>query len=172
MVVRLGKHDGFRTINIVRRPEAVAELEALGADVVLSTSDGPIEDRVRAAVGEAGVRHALDPVGGATGGALVRCLAPGGRMLAYGSLSEEPLPIRSRTLITGGLAVEGFWLGHFMRSRTIPENLLLFRAIGRLIRSGVLATEPGPTYPLASIREAVTRCEGAARAGKVLLTIG
>lgn len=171
MVVRLGRHDGFRTINVVRRPEARAELEALGADVVLSTTDGSIEDQVRAAVGGPGVRYALDPVGGETGAAMVRCLAPGGRLIVYGSLSEEPLPIHSRTLITGALRVEGFWLGHFMRARTIPQNLLLFRAIGRLIRSGVLATEPGPRYSLEAIREAVLQSEAPGRAGKVLLTI-
>ncbi len=35
MVIRLGKHFGFTTINIVRRPEQVDELKSLGADEVL-----------------------------------------------------------------------------------------------------------------------------------------
>ncbi|MHC5543503.1 zinc-dependent alcohol dehydrogenase family protein, partial [Singulisphaera rosea] len=66
MIIRLGQHDGFRTINVVRRHEAIAELKALGADVVLSTSDGPIETQVRNVVGPAGVAYAIDPVGGET----------------------------------------------------------------------------------------------------------
>src|SRR3954469_15865705 len=34
MVIKLARHDGIRTINVVRRPEAIDELKALGADVV------------------------------------------------------------------------------------------------------------------------------------------
>ena len=30
MIIRLAKHDGIRTINVVRRHESVAELERLG----------------------------------------------------------------------------------------------------------------------------------------------
>ena len=63
MVIKLGRHDGFRTVNVVRRREAFNELKALGADVVISSSDGPIEEQVRSAVGSDGVRYALDPVG-------------------------------------------------------------------------------------------------------------
>ena len=99
MIIRLGRHDGFRTLNVVRRPEAKAELEALGADVVLATTDGPIEEQVRAATGGAEVRYALDPVGGEIGSGLFRALGPGGRLLVYGSLSEEPLQIGSRSLV-------------------------------------------------------------------------
>src|SRR5205807_2355425 len=32
MIIKLGRHDGFRTINVVRRREAIDELKALGAD--------------------------------------------------------------------------------------------------------------------------------------------
>src|SRR6516162_1113042 len=39
MVIRLGKHNGFRTMNVVRRREAMAELRALGADEVLCSAD-------------------------------------------------------------------------------------------------------------------------------------
>ncbi len=171
MIVKLGKHDGFKTINVVRRREAMAELESLGADVVLSTTDGPIDEQVRQAVGGPGVGYALDPVGGAIGSGLVRSLTPGGRMLVYGSLSEEPLEIRSRTLISGALDIQGFWLGHFMRGRYIPQNLRLFREIARLIRAGTLATEPGEKRPLDAIGEAVALSETSSAPGKVLLTM-
>ena len=48
MIIRLGKHDGFKTINVVRRREAMDELKALGGDVVISSADGPIDEQVRA----------------------------------------------------------------------------------------------------------------------------
>ena len=54
MIIKLGKYDGFRTINVVRRPEAVAELKALGADAVVCSAEGPIDEQVRAIVGKGG----------------------------------------------------------------------------------------------------------------------
>src|ERR1700745_4092426 len=35
MIIRLAKHDGIRTINVVRRREAAQELQPLGADAVI-----------------------------------------------------------------------------------------------------------------------------------------
>ena len=35
MTIKLAKHDGIKTINVVRRREVMAELQALGGDVVL-----------------------------------------------------------------------------------------------------------------------------------------
>lgn len=171
MIIRLGKHDGFRTLCLVRRPEAVAELKALGADAVLCTAEGSVEERVRAVVGGDGVRYALDPVGGETGSQVFRCLGAEGRMLVYGTLSGEPLQIPPRLMISGKRVLEGFWLGHWMRDRSIPQALSLFGEIGRLIRSGVLATQVGPAFPLEQITEAVTEAERPGRPGKVLLKL-
>jgi NADPH:quinone reductase-like Zn-dependent oxidoreductase len=172
MVVRLAKHDGIRTINVVRRPEAAPELLKLGADHVISTTNGPIEEQVAAIVGTArGVRHAIDPVGGATGTGLFRALAAEGRLLVYGSLSEEPLAIDSRRLIAGDRKVEGFWLGHWMRSRSIPQSLMLFREIARLIRDDVLTTRVGPRFPLDQVQDAVRAAESSDVPGKVLLDL-
>ena len=172
MIIRLGKHDGFRTLNVVRRHEAIAEIQALGGDAVISSSDGPIADQVRKIVGAEGVRHALDPVGGATGAAVLDSLSPGGRMLVYGSLSNEPIPVSARGLIAGNTAVEGFWLGHWAADRSKLAMILMFREVARLIRDGVLATEPGRGFPLDAVADAVREAETTGRQGKVLLRIG
>ena len=89
MVIKLARHDGIKTVNVVRRPEAIDELKALGADVVISSSDGPIAEQVRERTGTDGVRYALDPVGGDTGTGVFESLAADGRMLVYGTLSER-----------------------------------------------------------------------------------
>ena len=82
MIIKLGRHDGFKTLNVVRRREAIDELKALGGDAVISSEDGPIDEQVRRIVGGDGVRHAIDPVGGETGTAVFRSLAADGRLLA------------------------------------------------------------------------------------------
>jgi NADPH:quinone reductase-like Zn-dependent oxidoreductase len=172
MVIRLAKHDGIKTINVVRRVDAAPDLLKLGADHVISTTNGPIEDQVAAIIGtDRGVRHAIDPVGGSTGTGLFRSLATEGRLLVYGSLSEEPLAIDSRRLIAGDRRVEGFWLGHWMRSRSIPQSLMLFREIARLMRDDILTTDVGPRFPLEKFQEAVHAAESSDVSGKVLLDL-
>jgi NADPH:quinone reductase-like Zn-dependent oxidoreductase len=171
MVVRLGKRTGFRTLNVVRRREQAAELSALGADAVLVEGDGPIEAQVRAAVA-GGVRYAIDPVGGATGTAAIAALAPGGRCLLYGSLSDEPISVHPRRILSGEVHVEGFWLGNWAKRQSIRRMLRLFREVRGLIRDGTLHSPIAATYPLARVREAVTHAATAAKGGKVLLHIG
>src|SRR3954464_9390329 len=39
MVIRLARHDGIKTINVVRRREAMDELRALGGDAVICSAD-------------------------------------------------------------------------------------------------------------------------------------
>ena len=171
MVIRLGKHDGFRTINLVRREESAAELKALGADAVVCTADGSIRDQVRAIVGKEGVRFGLDPVGGETGTAMLGTLADEGLLLVYGSLSEKPIAVESRQLIARRIVVRGFWLGHFMRSQSIPSSLALFREVGRLIRAGVLSSTIGKSFGIDAIHDAARAAEAAGRSGKTLLRL-
>ena len=75
-------------------------------------------------------------------------------------------------MISGPRSVEGFWLGHWMRQRSIPSALLLFREIASLIRQQVLSSEIGRTYPLREIQAAVREAATIGRHGKVLLKLG
>ncbi len=171
MIIKLGRHDGFKTLNVVRRSEAKEELTRLGADAVISSSEGPIEEQIKRITGDEGVRYALDPIGGETGTGVFQSLGSGGRMVLYGTLSGKPIQLDPRHMISGRKVVEGFWLGHWMRDRSIPSSLLLFREIAALIRQGVLASDLGPSYPLADIKAAVHRADAVARGGKVLLRL-
>ena len=172
MVIRLGRQFGFRTINVVRRREQAEELKREGADAVVATNEESLPERVRALTGEEGVRFAMDAVGGATGSEVAGVLGAGGRMLLYGTLSGEPLTIDPRTLMTGQKRVEGFWMSEWVRQQSRITMGLLFTKLGKLIPSGVLATEVGATFPLNDVRAAVRQAELPGRQGKVLLRIG
>jgi NADPH:quinone reductase-like Zn-dependent oxidoreductase len=172
MIIRLGQHDGFRTLNVVRRREQAEQLKQLGADAVLCSADGPLPERVRELIGGEGAPFALDAVGGSTGSEVVRSLAPGGRMLCYGTLSMEPLQIDPRVLMVGQKRVEGFWLSEWIRQQSILRMLGLFRSIGRLLRAGVLTSEIGTTFPVEQVQAAVRQAEQSGRQGKVLLRLG
>jgi NADPH:quinone reductase-like Zn-dependent oxidoreductase len=172
MIIKLCKHDGIRTVNVVRRRDAMDELKAIGADVVINSEDGPISEQVRKMIGDHGVRHALDPVGGDTGTEVFNSLAADGTMLVYGTLSGEPIRVDSRKMIAGKRVVQGFWLGHWMRGRSIPKSLALFREIAHLMREGVLTSEIKGILPLDQVVQAVGEAERVGKAGKYLLKIG
>lgn len=172
MIIKLGKVDGFKTLNVVRRHDAIAELKALGGDAVISSSDGPIDEQVRALTGGRGVAYALDPVGGETGGQVFKSLGDDAHMLVYGLLSNEPISFDPRAMIAGKRVIEGFWLGYWMASRSKLKAVKLFREIARMIREGVLATDPGSAFPLDAIGQAVAEAEVVGRKGKALLRMG
>jgi NADPH:quinone reductase len=182
MIIRLAKRDGIRTLNVMRRKEAAAELEALGADAVIVSTDGPIDEQVREIVGPEGVRYAIDPVAGQTGTEIFRSLHQDGRMLVYGSLTGQPIRVGEdpRFTLSGRRTLEVYWLGYWLAhlddsgfySHETPAVVQLIEEIADLMREGVLATSPGMKYPLDDIRAAVTEAESAGRKGKVLLAPG
>ena len=170
MIIKLGRHDGFKTLNIVRRKELIPELKNLGGTEVIVEGQEDLNQCVRETGGPDGIRFAIDPVGGSSGSAVFESLAVNGHMLVYGTLSGEPLVIPARPLIAGK-RLEGFYLGHYTQGRPIWKNLLMFKEITSLIRQGVLDTPPGPVFSLDQIADAVKEAEKPGKQGKVLLKI-
>ncbi len=171
MIIRLGKLAGFRTLNVVRRREQVDELKKLGADAVIVEADGPLPEQVKSAV-PAGVRYAIDPVGGKTGSEVVASLSFGGRCLVYGSLTDEPLSIHPRQLVSNNVHVEGFWLASWAKRQGVLTMLKLFRQVRAMMREGVLQSTFAGTYSLEDVRKAVEHAATPGKGGKVLLKIG
>jgi NADPH:quinone reductase-like Zn-dependent oxidoreductase len=172
MIVRLGKRDGFRTINLVRRREQVEELKQLGADQVLVEQDGPIAEQVRRVTDGKGVRCAMDPVGGETGTAVVASLSAVGHAVLYGALSGQPSSVDPRFLITGSKRVEGFLLTDWVKRQGVITMLKLFSQVRRLMQDNVLTTDVGEVFPLERVQDAVREAGRPGKGGKVLLRIG
>jgi NADPH:quinone reductase-like Zn-dependent oxidoreductase len=182
MIIRLAKRDGVRTVNVVRRRESVAELEALGADVVIVSTEGPIDEQVHDIVGRDGVKYAIDPVVGQTGTAMFKALHEDGRMLVYGSLTGEPIRMGDdpRDILSGRRILEVFWLGYWLPRLDeagfyppgTPARLQLAQEIEALMRGDILVTSSGQMYSLDEIGVAVAQAESVGRNGKVLLSPG
>ena len=172
MIIRLARHDGIRTINVVRRREQAAELERLGADAVVVSTEGPIDQQVRRIVGLEGVRYAIDPVVGDTGTQIYQALGDDGRMLVYGSLTGEPIRVGAdpRFILAGRRILEVFWLGYWFPRLSEAARRQLVAEIVALMREGILATsEEAHSFPLDEIVAAVKQAESTGRHGKVLL---
>ena len=172
MIVRLGKHLGFRTINVVRRQEQAGEIKQLGGDEVICSSEESIEQRALEITQGAGVPYALDAVGGSAGLGAVRSLRADGRMLVYGLLSGEPIPLEPRLLMMGQKSIAGFWLSEWVVKQGVFAMLRLFKQITQLLRQQVLTTVASEPFPLDRIQDAVRQAEIPGRQGKVLIRLG
>jgi len=170
MIIRLAKHDGIRTVNVVRRHEAVAELKRLGADVVVVSTEGPIDEQVRRILGPKGVKYAIDPVVGETGTQMFQALGDEGRMLVYGFLTGEPIRVGvDHHHLAGHRILEVFILPYWFARLDDTARRRLFQEIVSLIREGILATSAFRPFSLDEIGTAVTQAEATGRKGKILL---
>src|SRR5215469_210086 len=106
-VIVLAKARGVRTVNVIRRDDVAGELRNLGADAVVK--DGPdLAERAKAAVGGAPIRLGIDAVSGDACKRLGDCLAEGGVMVSYGSMSGGD-PLMSRAAVNmRGVTLTGF----------------------------------------------------------------
>jgi NADPH:quinone reductase-like Zn-dependent oxidoreductase len=106
-VIAFAKTRDLKTVNIVRRPELVAELEAIGGDVVVVDSPD-VSERIKAAVGQAELRLALDGVSGPATGVLAATLSPRGTLVSFAAMSLSPMSISPLDVIFKPVTMRGF----------------------------------------------------------------
>lgn len=169
-VIEIAKVNGWKTLNVVRRPESADELRSLGADAVLV--DGPeFSVEARAVPGVLPPELGLNAVGGAAATRLAGLLAEGSTLVTYGAMSKEALKIPNRFLIFRDLVFRGFWLTRWLRTAPEEEKNALFGEIFRLAARGCFAPRVAAEFPIEDVTAAVERAsEGSG--GKVLLRLG
>lgn len=88
--IAIAKARGLRSINLVRRPELIAELEAVGGNLVLVDEPSAVS-RIAETVREGRVRLALDGISGEATARLAEYLSPGGTLVGYALMSGNPM---------------------------------------------------------------------------------
>ena len=168
-VIEIARSKGWKTLNVVRRPEAAGELSDLGADAVVV--DGPgMADEARAILGAAKPKLGLNAVGGPSSTRLAGLLDDGATLVTYGAMSKEALKIPNSFLIFRDLQFRGFWLTRRLRSASAAGQSGLFDDIFRLAAAGCFAPRIAAEFPLAEVSPALVRA--AQGGGKVLLRLG
>ncbi len=166
-LIVLAKAKGMHTVNIVRRDDVAAGLKALGADVVLV--DGPdLAERARQAAGGAPIRLGIDAVSGEACKRVADCVAEGGVMVSYGSMSGADLVI-SRAVLGRGVSLKGFTLGDGLAKRTRDQVRATYADLAAKIRDGVLRAPIEAFYPIDDIKPALAHAQRGGRSGKVLV---
>jgi trans-2-enoyl-CoA reductase len=166
-LIVLAKARGVRTVNIVRRDDVAAELKALGADVVLL--DGTdLGERARDAVGRSPICLGIDAVSGAACKRIAECVADGGVVVTYGSMSGED-PVMSRAALSRGVRLSSFNLGNGLAKRSPEQVRALYAELALKLRDGVLKAPIDASYPIEAIKEALAHAQRGGRNGKVLV---
>jgi NADPH:quinone reductase-like Zn-dependent oxidoreductase len=179
MVLQLGRHLGFKTINVVRRRSAVREILELGGTDVICTEDQDLRERVTEIAGDQGVRVAIDCMAGQVGADVVRSLAPGGEMIVFGALSthretdpdELTIPLVARSMIYGTKIVRGFWLYRWFSTTPQEQIGAALSRTFELVADGTIRIPEGRPLRLERFAEAMRLAEAPGRGGKPLLVL-
>src|SRR6201993_3690033 len=163
-VIAFAKARGLKTVNIVRRPELVPELKAIGGDVVVVDSPD-VSKEIKADVGQAELRLELDGVSGPATGVLASTLSPYGTLVSYAAMSQGPISISPLEVIFKPLTVRGFWVGH---PESAAKSAPAVKQAAEMIASGRVHIPVAAIYALSSIKEAVAHAQ---RGGKILLDV-
>lgn len=162
---------GLRGIAVVRRPGLEDMVHSWGAEHVLV--DGPdLARRVRAIVGGGKLRLAIDAVGGGATARLAAALDPGGTVVNYGVLANEPCHVSPADLIFRRITLRGYWLATWFQRAPRDAIAAAFADVIAMLAAGEITTPIEATYPLSRAPEALRHAARDHRGGKVLLVAG
>jgi NADPH:quinone reductase-like Zn-dependent oxidoreductase len=178
LVIQLGTHVGFNTLNVVRRRSAVEDILAMGGTAVICTEDEDLRERVADIAGDDGVSKAIDCVSGQVGADVSRALAPHGELIVYGALSTHrqtdpdklTIPVFARSLIYETKTIRGFWLFRWLNETPKDRMAATIERTVQLADSSLLRVPDGQPIALEKFGEAVYLAEAPAHGGKPLLT--
>ena len=156
-VIAFAKQKGVRTINIVRRPQLIQELQDIGADVVLLAGPNAAAEANRA-TGGALVRLALDGVGSDATGTLLDIVGWEAKIVCYAFPTRDLIKLNPFGLVAKRAS------NHPDNLPKIPEKI---RAAAELVASHQLRLLIAAVYPVRRFPEALRHALGGG--GKVLL---
>ena len=167
-LIQLAKIRGFKTVNIVRRDSAVADVKALGGDVVLVDGE-KLSKRVKEAIGDAKILLGIDAVGGEATDRLASCLSAGATLVNYGMMSGEPCQVSPKYFVFNDVTLKGFWLAKWFRNSTRDQQTALYGELTKLIATGKLHASIHATFDVSEIQAAVAAANKGERNGKILV---
>lgn len=169
-VIQIAKFLKLRTINLVRRPELIPELTALGADAVFLDQPETL-NVIKDLVGHAQPRLALNAVGGESIQLLSRAVAPSAKIITYGAMAKQPLRIGNGNLIFKDLSFHGYWISNWYKKASRAEVASMFNCLAELFENGSLQLPIAATYPLEQIHEAVIAAQKPHKSGKIFVKL-
>jgi NADPH2:quinone reductase len=145
---------------------------SLGADATVDYAQQGWAAEVKAKNSGRPVDIILEMTGGAVFEAALDCLAPFGRMVAYGNASRQPMALNVQRLYALNQTVTGFFLSGFIAGQSRDRGAFagkLLAELGGYVRDGRLRLQLGGSYKLAQAADAHHAIEGRGTTGKIVL---
>ncbi|MDJ0927174.1 MAG: zinc-dependent alcohol dehydrogenase family protein [Gammaproteobacteria bacterium] len=169
-LIALARMKGVHTVSLVRRPELIDELQALGADVVLVDTGDPddMQRQVAAATDDAAILAGIDCVAGPATRVIARCLAPAGRVINYGFMTGLDCHMAFQDMFLRKISLEGM---NLKNDRSPDEMATVYERLAGLIGRGELRAKIAAAYTLEQAQEAIAHQQrtGIARQGKIII---
>jgi NADPH:quinone reductase-like Zn-dependent oxidoreductase len=154
-VIPIANSRGVKTVNIVRTPDLVDEIKAIGGDVVLA--DGPdLPKRISAATDGADIQLALDGVGGPLTQQLIEAIGLYGSVVFWSRMGGVDPTIATVPILFTGKSLHGFWIVNWLKIPGNRERLTAaFEEIAPLVASGKIVIPVAGEFELDQYVDAI-----------------
>jgi NADPH2:quinone reductase len=163
-----GRHLGARMIGVASGPDKCRRALDNGYEFVIDRAREDIVTRVKDITGGAGVPVVYDSIGKATFDTSIKCLAPRGFFVSFGTTTGAPPPVEASLLQkSGSLYFTRPTLVNYCSAR--PDMLASAAKVFELYRAGKLKSNIGKRYALADAASAHADLEAGRTIGASLL---
>lgn len=171
MLLATAKHQGIKTIGIVRRAEQMEEILAAGATEAVCSATEDLVARVKEITGGEGAHAAVDSIAGEMCQKLGDALRPNSPVIIYGMMGDTKFTGSAIACLFNYVTYQGFWLEPWLKSLSEEHQADVMKRTMDALEEGVMTPDIGKVFPLAQYKEAVEESLRVARGGKVLLSL-
>jgi len=169
LVAQFAKSRGINVVGLVRRTDAIAELDEAGIHNIVATDQENWRERVAEITGGSPIVRGADSVGGSATGEMLSVLADGARLSLFGGMGSWDFQGSMNDVIFRGITIDGFWGAKVMPALSAEERSAIFGEILTKVASGDVTLPVEGSFALADITDAVASHNRKGRIGKVLL---
>ncbi|MBJ9953117.1 MULTISPECIES: zinc-binding dehydrogenase [unclassified Acinetobacter] len=168
-VAMIAQARGQKVIHLVRRSDAIAEMNALGIQNVVATDQPDWKDQVKAIHADQPLIAGVDSIGGKASGEMLALLSENSVLVSFGSMTGEVMQISSGDLIFKQAIVKGFWASVVNKQLSAERKRELIVELVTLAAQKKLVLPVEGIFSFDQIQQAAAKATQGARQGKVLL---
>ncbi len=168
-VAMIAQARGQKVIHLVRRSEAIAEMNALRIENVVATDQTDWKQQVKAIHADQPLMAGVDSIGGKASGEMLALLSENSVLVSFGSMTGELMQISSGDLIFKQAVVKGFWASVVNKQLSKERKKALIVELLTLAAQKKLVLPVEGIFSFDQIKQAASKATQGARQGKVLL---
>jgi NADPH:quinone reductase-like Zn-dependent oxidoreductase len=158
------------TISIVRSEARAHQLRDRFPTVpVVSTADRGWVAQVHTAAAGRPIPVALDPVGGTMAGDLLSALSPGGTLIIYGALAQEPIRLHAAAVLQSALGIRGLTINRWLTAVSAEQRASDVASAVTITTGMSQHFDVAAVYPLDRITDAVRHVSQPGKVGTVVV---